>query len=177
MLRWLPALDNLRGMYALGKKAEVRITRMTYEIMNVLEEFPNIAVLDGRAENHVAICGRDSGIVSFAIRDPDRPQRWLTMPDLITLYHELAGAGVLLGHPAIAGGRAALRIAVSAEDVQHGDIDPSLARLADALTRTTGACPLVRRRRGGPEPGRQQAPGAGDAKGPTCRGSGPHLYC
>jgi hypothetical protein len=177
VLRWLPAMDHLRGMEALGEKAEVRIAQMTYQITSFLQEFPDdIAVLDGRTEHHVAICGRDSGIVSFAIRDPDRPQRWLTMPDLIALYHDLAGAGVLLGHPVMAGGRAALRIAVSAEDVQYGDIGLSLARLADALTRTTGVRPLVRRRRGS-EPGGVPRPGAFGASWATCRSHGPHPYC
>lgn len=80
----------------------------------------------GRTEHHVAICGRDSGIVTLAIRDPARPSPWPTMPDLIALYHDLAGAGALSSHRVMAGGRAMLCIAVSAEDVQHGDMEPGL---------------------------------------------------
>ena len=176
VLRWLPALDNLRGMNALGKKAEVRIAQMTFEIASFLEDYPDIAVLPGRTEHHVAICGRDSGIVTFAVRAPVKPQGWSTMAELIALYQDLAEAGVLLGHPVMAGGRAALRIAVSAEDVLHGGIGPSLARLGDALTRTTAVRPLLRRPPG-PKPGVRPGLGGSGVRGATCRRSGPQLYC
>ena len=175
-VRWLPALDNLTEVNGLEQKAEVRIAQMTFAMTSFLEEFPDIAVLDGRTAHHVSICGRDSGIVTFALRDPGNARRWLTMPDLIALYHELAGAGVLLGHPVVAGGRAALRIAVSVEDVLRGDIGPSLARLADALMRTTGVRPFVRRPRGS-EPGRGPGPGAHRASRRVSETAGPGLYC
>ena len=174
-LRWLPAVDNLRRMSGLDRKAEVRIAQMTFEIASFLEEFPGISVLPGRTEHHVSICGRDSGIVTFAIRDPAGPERWLTMPDLIALYHDLADAGVLLGHPVMAGGRAALRIAVSGEDVQHGDIWPSLARLGDALARPNGVRPLVRRRHGQRADG-GRGPVVLGARASSCQRNGPHPY-
>lgn len=101
-------------------------------------------------------------------------QPWFTMPDLIALYHDLAGAGVLLGHPVMAGGRAALRIAISAEDVQRGDIGPALARFNDALTRANGLRPLVRRQPG-PQAG-DGSPAAG-ARTQPCRRPGSHHYC
>jgi hypothetical protein len=175
VLRWLPAVDNLRGMSGLDSKAEIRIAQTTFEMASFLEEFPDIEVLPGRTERHVSICGRDSGIVTFAIRDPGGPERWLTMPDLIALYHDLAGAGVLLGHPVMAGGRAALRIAVSAEDVQHGEIEPSLERLGDALARPDGVRPMVRRRHSA-RPGGGSGLVAPGARGASCQRNGPHLY-
>lgn len=176
LLRWLPALHNLRDMTALGTKAEVRIARMTCALTSFLAEFPDIEVLPGRTYQHVAICGRDSGIVTFAVRDSARPGQWLAMPELIALYHDLAGAGVLLGHPIMAGGRAALRVAVSAEDVLRGEIEAGLARLGDALTRADGLRQFVRRRRGPPagHGPRSVAPGAA-AK--LSRRAGSQLYC
>ena len=163
-------------MTALGTKAEVRIARMTCALTSFLAEFPDIEVLPGRTYQHVAICGRDSGIVTFAVRDSARPGQWLAMPELIALYHDLAGAGVLLGHPIMAGGRAALRVAVSAEDVLRGNIEAGLAHLGDALTRADGWRQFVRRRRGPPagHGPRSVAPGAA-AK--LSRRPGSQLYC
>lgn len=176
VLRWLPALDNLRAMSVLGQKAEVRIAQMTCAIASFLEEFPDIEVLPGRTQHHVAICGRDSGIVTFAIRDPACKGQWQTMPNLIALYHDLAAAGVLLGHPIMAGGRAALRVAVSAEDVLQGDIEAALARLGDALTHPTRARPLVRQRRA-PRIGVRPGSIAHGVPAKPCRRTRPHLYC
>lgn len=147
---------------------------MTFAIATFLEEFLDIEVLPGRTERHVAICGRESGIVTFSIRDPARRGHWLAMPDLVALYHDLAAAGVLLGHPVMAGGRAALRIAISAEDVQCGEIGPALARFNESLTRANGLRPLVRRQRGPQAADGSRAPGA---RTQPCRRPGSHHHC
>jgi hypothetical protein len=55
------------------------------------------------------------------------------MPELIALYHRIADAGALIGHPVAVGNRAALRLAIGAEDVLRGDIVESLTLLETAF--------------------------------------------
>lgn len=176
VLRWVPAVRNLMRMKGLEDKAETRIAQMTFAMTNFLEEYPDFAVLDGRSLTHVSICGRDSGIVAFALRDPVNSRRWLTMEELTTLYHAIAGAGVLLGHPFAAGGRAALRIAISAEDVLRGDIGPSLGRLADAMMGTAAGRRFVRQP-GGSGCGGGSGSNSGGARRLRSEEDEPHLYC
>ena len=42
------------------------------------------------------------------------------MPELLALYHGMAEAGVLIGHPVPVGARGALRLAIGAEDILRG---------------------------------------------------------
>ncbi len=131
MLRWMPGLYALERLAELGAKADTHIARMTAEMTDFLREFPAFEVFEGRSAHQAAICGRDSGIVSFAVR---KGRHWMTMPDLIALYRKLAEEGVLLGHPIVVGNRAALRLSIAAGDVDAGSIERKLARLADVLS-------------------------------------------
>jgi hypothetical protein len=133
LLRWLPALENLRQMVALGPRADTLVARMTMELTAFLGRFPDFHVFPGRDVHQVATCGREAGMAAFAVRDQKRPDRWLTMPELIALYHRLADAGVLIGHPVPVGARGALRLAIGAEDVIRGDIRGSLHHLEEAF--------------------------------------------
>lgn len=133
MLRWLPALDNLRNIVALGSRADTLAARMTMELTGFLERYPDFHVFPGRDIHQVATCGREAGIAAFAVRDRRRADRWLPMPELLALYHNLAQAGVLTGHPLPVGARGALRLAIGAEDILRGDIRDSLEHLEAAL--------------------------------------------
>lgn len=133
LLRWLPAIENLRDVAALGSRADTLVARMTMELSGFLERFPDLHVFAGRDVHQVATCGRESGMAAFAVRDRHRPDRWLPMPELIALYHRLAEAGVLIGHPVAVGARGALRVAIGAEDLLRGEILESLAHLEEAL--------------------------------------------
>ncbi len=101
-----------------------------------LREFPAFEVFEGRNPHQAAICGRDSGIVAFAVR---KGRHWMTMPDLIVLYRKLAEQSVLLGHPIGVGNRAALRLSIAAGDVEVGSVERKLARLADVHRRQGSA--------------------------------------
>jgi hypothetical protein len=133
LLRWLPAPENLRSVVALGPRADTRVARMTMELAGFLGRFPDFHVFPGRDVHQVATCGREAGMAAFAVRDQKRQDRWLPMPELIALYHRLADAGVLIGHPVPVGSRGALRVAIGAEDVLRGDIRASLEHLEAAL--------------------------------------------
>lgn len=143
ILRWMPGLMALERLAALGAKADIRIAQMTAQMAAFLREFPAFEVFDSRSQHQVAVCGRDSGIVPFAVRMGDR--RWMTMPDLTALWQKLAEEGVLLGHPVQLGARAALCLSIAASDVTNATIDHKLARLADVLA----GAGFTRRRAGG----------------------------
>lgn len=131
MLRWMPGLHALEHLVHLGPKADIRMAQLTMELKGFLAEFPDFEVFESRHIHHVAFCGRDSGIVPFAVRRGKRS--WMTIPELIGLYDTLAAQNVLLGLPITIGNRAALRLSLSAGDIVVGSITPKLARLADAL--------------------------------------------
>lgn len=133
LLRWRPALETLRHIVPLGSRADTIVARMTMEITAFLGRYQAFHVFAGRDGHQVATCGREAGMATFAVRDQGRPDRWLTMPQLIALYHRLAEAGVLIGPPVAVGCRGALRLAIGAEDVLRGDILESLAHLEEAL--------------------------------------------
>ena len=131
MLRWMPGLQALEHFADLGSKADIRMAQMTMELKEFLAGFPDFEVIESRHIHHVAFCGRDSGIVPFAVRRGKRG--WLSMPELLGLYDVLAAQNVLLGSPIIIGNRAALRLSLGAPDISVGSIARNLARLADAL--------------------------------------------
>jgi hypothetical protein len=133
LLRWRPALETLRHIVPLGSRADMIVARMTMEITAFLGRYQAFHVFEGRDVHQVATCGRDAGMATFAVRDQARPDRWLPMPELIALYHHLAGAGVLIGPPVAVGCRGALRLAIGAEDVLRGDILEILEHLEEAL--------------------------------------------
>ncbi|MCB8882906.1 hypothetical protein ACELLULO517_21850 [Acidisoma cellulosilytica] len=131
MLRWMPGLHALEQFVDLGPKADIRMAQMTMELKDFLAEFPDFEGFESRHIHHVAFCGRDSGIVPFAVRRGKRG--WMSMPELIGLYDTLAAQNVLLGLPITIGNRAALRLSLAAGDISVGSIAHKLGRLADAL--------------------------------------------
>ena len=131
MLRWMPGLHAMEHIVNLGPKADIRMAQLTMELKDFLAEFSDFEVFESRHGDHVAFCGRDSGIVPFAVRRGKRG--WMSTSDLIGLYDTLAAQNVLLGLPITIGNRAALRLSLSAGDIVIGSITPKLARLADAL--------------------------------------------
>lgn len=133
LLRWLPALENLRDVVALGPRADMVVARMTMELTAFLGGYPDFHVFPGRDVHQVAICGREAGVIAFAVRDLKRRDRWLPMPELIELYHRIAEAGALIGHPVVVGNRGALRLAIGAEDVLRAEIVESLGLLEAAF--------------------------------------------
>ena len=141
MLRWMPGLHAMEHIVNLGPKADIRMAQLTMELKDFLAEFPDFETFESRHSDHVAFCGRDSGIVPFAVRRGKRG--WMSMPELIGLYDTLAAQNVLLGLPITIGNRAALRLSLGAGDIVAGSITSKLARLADAL-KTAG---FHRRRR------------------------------
>jgi hypothetical protein len=145
MLRWMPGLHALEHLVNLGPKADIRMAQLMMELKDFLAEFPDFEMFESRHIQHVAFCGRDSGIVPFAVRRGKRG--WMSMPELIGLYDTLAAQNVLLGLPITIGNRAALRLSLAAGDISVGSITHKLARLADALE-TAG---FHRRRRVGAE--------------------------
>ena len=145
MLRWMPGLHAMEHIVNLGPKADIRMAQLTMELKDFLAEFPDFEVFESRHSDHVAFCGRDSGIVPFAVRRGKRG--WFSTPELIGLYDTLAAQNVLLGLPITIGNRAALRLSLGAGDIVAGSITSKLARLADALE-TAG---FHRRRRVGAE--------------------------
>ncbi|GAB0119876.1 hypothetical protein [Acidisoma sp. 7E03] len=153
VLRWLPAVENLRRLAALGTRADTLIAYVTMELTTFLGRFADFHVFPGRDVHQVATCGREAGMVTFAVRDLKRPNRWLPMPELVTLYHRIADAGALIGHPVGVGSRGGLRLAISAEDVLRGDIAESLDRLETVFHgigyRTT---PMRRQKMPSPKP-------------------------
>ena len=145
MLRWMPGLHAMEHIANLGPKADIRMAQLTMELKDFLAEFPDFETFESRHSDHVAFCGRDLGIVPFAVRRGKRG--WMSMPELIGLYDALAAQNVLLGLPITIGNRAALRLSLGAGDIVAGSITPKLARLAGAL-KTAG---FRRRRRVGAE--------------------------
>ena len=131
MLRWMPGLHAMEHIVNLGPKADIRMAQLTMELKDFLAEFSDLEVFESRHGDHVAFCGRDSGIVPFAVRRGKRG--WMSMPELIGLYDTLAAQNVLLGLPITIGNRAALRLSLGAGDIVVGSITTKLARLADAL--------------------------------------------
>ena len=131
MLRWMPGPHAMEHIVNLGPKADIRMAQLTMELKDFLAEFPDFEVFESRHGDHVAFCGRDSGIVPFAVRRGKRG--WLSTPELIGLYDTLAAQNVLLGLPVTIGNRAALRLSLAAGDISVGSITHKLARLADAL--------------------------------------------
>ncbi|MDE1905787.1 MAG: hypothetical protein KGH75_04985 [Rhodospirillales bacterium] len=131
MLRWMPGLGALEVLAALGSKADIRMAQMTMELRAFLGEYPDFEVIESRPEQHVAFCGRDSGIVPFAVRKGKHG--WMSLPDMLGLYERLAEAKVLLGLPMVIGARAALRLSIAAGDISMGTIARKLDRLADVL--------------------------------------------
>jgi hypothetical protein len=131
MLRWMPGLHALEHLMDLGPKADIRMAQLTMELKDFLAEFPDFEIFESRHIHHVAFCGRDSGIVPFAVRKGKRG--WMSMPEMIALYEQLAAQNVLLGLPITIGSRAALRLSIAAGDIGVGSITHKLAKLADAL--------------------------------------------
>jgi hypothetical protein len=94
LLRWLPALENLRNVDALGPRADTLVARMTMELATFLARFQEFHVFPGRDVHQVATCGREAGMVAFAVRDLKRRDRWLPMPELFAISSD-----VIVGYP------------------------------------------------------------------------------
>lgn len=76
---------------------------MTMELTHFLGRFPDFHLFPRRDVHEVATCGRQAGMVAFAVRDPKQPNRRLLMPDLIASYHRIADAGALIRIPVTLG--------------------------------------------------------------------------
>jgi hypothetical protein len=135
VFRWIPAVANLNALERFRGSVDTRLFRMTTQLRELLGEFPDFEVLQGRSEDQIVCCGRDSGLVAFAVKDRHRNHHYLDLPALRELHARLARKKVLLGLPVKAGILTyALRVAVGAEDVLRDDLEASLERLAAALS-------------------------------------------
>ena len=69
LLRWMPGLHAMEHIVNLGPKADIRMAQLTMEFEGFPGRVPGFrGVRESRHSDHVAFCGRDSGIVPFAVR-------------------------------------------------------------------------------------------------------------
>jgi hypothetical protein len=135
VFRWIPAVANLNALERVRGSVDTRLFRMTTQVRELLGEFPDFEVLQGRSDDQIVWCGRDSGLVAFVVKDRHRAHQYLELPALRDLHDRLARKKVLLGLPVKAGiATYAMRVAVGAENVLRDDLEASLERLATALS-------------------------------------------
>jgi len=138
MLRWIAALAELDRFASLpfGEAGE-RIARIASLVCDRVTQLPSLAPVP-MPDGEEAGCFGAGSIISFGVRDPERPDRLLSMAALRPIHRQLADIGYLVGQPvAIGEAYGALRIAIGTRTLFEDRIPARLDGLFAALERCT----------------------------------------
>lgn len=136
MLRWIAALAELDRFASLpfGEVGE-RIARIASLVCDRVTQLPSLAPVP-MPDGEEASCFGAGSIISFGVRDLERPDRLLSMAALRPIHRQLADIGYLVGQPvAIGESYGALRIAIGARTLFEDRIPVRIDGLFAALER------------------------------------------
>jgi hypothetical protein len=137
VLRWIAALAEFDRCASLPfDDAGERIARIASLVRDRVTQLPFLAPVPMPESEELGCFGAGS-IISFGVRDPEQPDRLLSMDGLRPIYRRLADAGYLVGQPvAIGEAYGALRIAIGARTLFEDRIPARLDGLFAALERS-----------------------------------------
>ncbi len=139
VLRWVAALEEIRS-FASGPLCDLlaRMRRLADRIRARIASTPTLVPVSMPADEPERPHAWPPSIVTFAVRDPGAPGRLLALPELRSLYRNIARDGVLVGQPVgIGASYGGLRIAIGAPTLRDPGIEPHLNRLFSSIERRT----------------------------------------
>ena len=138
VLRWIAALAELDRFGNMPvDEAQERIAHIAALVRDRVAKLPSLVPVP-MPDGEEAGCFGAGSIISFGVRDPERPDRMLSMDGLRPIHRRLADSGYLVGQPvAIGEAHGALRIAIGARTLFEDRVTAHLDGLFAALGRCT----------------------------------------
>ena len=136
VLRWIAALAEIQQFASLPfDEAGKRIARIASLVRDRVTQLPSLVPVP-MPDSEEAGCFGAGSIISFGMRDLERPGRLLSMAAVRPIHRRLADGGYLVGQPvAIGEAYGALRIAIGARNLFEDRILARLDGLFAALER------------------------------------------
>lgn len=138
-LRWAAALEEIRAFVAEGlAELLAHMRRLAVRVSAWIASTPSLVPISMPAGEQDGPREWPHDILTFAVRDPHAPGRLLGLPELRSLYRDIASDGVLVGQPVGVGATfGGLRIAIGASTLRDPLIEPRLQRLFSCIERRT----------------------------------------
>jgi hypothetical protein len=135
-LRWAAAIDAIETFEASRAGMAKAFSDRVRDIEWALASDPAVMPIGGLVSHGPEWADKPT-IFTFAVRDPTKRGRLLSVDQLRPLHENLAGLGVLLGQAVGLGQFGGLRIAIGAQDLVHDPAGGGLARALAVLKEAT----------------------------------------